>query len=134
MGHFISPGGPALLYVLKLDSMEVPDGGPPKALTIMHQIPEMDPSTIAKEHMDSYTDGCPSGVYMYSWGQITLCIAAVLADRNLPNELVALLQGLASSSPCVSSSVMANAGCVLCLLSAQPCCGCSAPCLTRQRC
>ena len=107
--------------------MEVPAGGPPKPLTITHQIPEMDPhvfsygagcmsmmvmylSTKAKEHMDSYTDGCPSGMYTYSWGQITLCIAAVLVDRSLPDELVAPLQGLASSSLSVSSSVMANAG------------------------
>ena len=70
----------------------------------------MYPSTKAKEHMDSYSDGSPSGVHMYSWGQITLCIAAVLADRSLPDELVAPLRGLASSSPSVSSSVMAYAG------------------------
>ena len=38
--------------------------------------------------MDSYSDGWPSGVYMYSWGQITLRIAAVLADHSLPDELV----------------------------------------------
>ena len=27
--------------------MEVPDGGPPKALTIMHQVPEMDPHVFS---------------------------------------------------------------------------------------
>ena len=36
-------------------------------------------STKAKEHMDSYSDWLPSGVYTYSWGQITVHIAAVLA-------------------------------------------------------
>ena len=72
----------------------------------------MYPSTKAKEHMDSYSDGRPAGVYTYSWGQMTVGIATVLADHSLPDDLVAPLvaRGLASSSPSDSSSVMANSG------------------------
>ena len=40
-GDFISSGGPALLNILEPDYMVVPDDRPPKALTIMHEIPEM---------------------------------------------------------------------------------------------
>ena len=59
--------------------MKLPDGRPPEALTIMHETPEAGP------HMFPYA------VYTYSWGQITLHIAAVLADSSLPDELVAPL-------------------------------------------
>ena len=72
----------------------------------------MYPETKAMEDMDSYTVGWPSGVYTYSWGQMTLCTAAVLADLSLPEVLEPPLGAmiLPSYSPSVSSSVMVMAG------------------------
>ena len=45
-GHFIAPSGPALLDVLEPHCMVVPDCGPPEMLTIIYQVPEMDPHVV----------------------------------------------------------------------------------------